>query len=264
VKDLLSDLRDEFPDTSVKELLMGLNWLKLYSTRDVLAGRWDYDESLCSSKCKKIAKRLQSFKDKVIVFDPNMFGDEEIHIITVDCVNFITQEFRLDPSTKWFDHKSHSAGLKYEFALAIWHNRCVWINGPYPAGERHDKAVFCGANSMEDHPDTWDKNALLHQIPERNKAIADSAYEGLSDKVTVKRPGHSQEVFTFVDRAQNRQETWHGRLESYNILNHRFRHGDCTKEKMEMHKMAVEAVAVIVQYDMKYHPLFNMETWKYE
>ena len=30
---------------------------------------------------------------------------------TVDCVNFTCQEMRLDPSSKWFDHKSNSCGL---------------------------------------------------------------------------------------------------------------------------------------------------------
>ena len=37
VKDLMSDLCHEFPDTSFKELLMGLNWLKLYDIELVLA-----------------------------------------------------------------------------------------------------------------------------------------------------------------------------------------------------------------------------------
>jgi hypothetical protein len=51
---------------------------------------------------------------KLIVFDASMFRHGEI--ITIDGVNFITHEFRLDlgTKTKWFDHKSHSCGLKYE------------------------------------------------------------------------------------------------------------------------------------------------------
>ena len=46
----------------------------------------------------------------MITFDPDEFGDE-VHVVTVDCVNFIVQEPRSDPSTKWFDQKSHSAGM---------------------------------------------------------------------------------------------------------------------------------------------------------
>lgn len=185
VKDLMSDLCEEFPDTSFKELLMALNWLKLYDIESVLAARWDYDESTCRSKIRETTKRIQSFKERLIVFDPSSFRPEEVHIITVDGVNFITQEFRLNPSTGYFDHKSHSCGLKYEFAIAIWSSRCVWINGPYPAGKYHDKSLFCGAKSMDDPQDTWNRDALLWRIPDGKKAIADTAYEGLHQKVTV-------------------------------------------------------------------------------
>ena len=89
-------------------------------------------------------------------------------------------------------------------------------------------------------------------------AIGDSAYEGLTDVVTVERPGHTQDVFRFLDRAQNRQKVYHGRLENYNILYHHFRHGRSTEEKMALHKIAVGAVAVIVEYDMKHHPLLRV------
>ena len=258
VKDLMSDLCDDYPNTSFKDLLMTLNWLKLYDIEHVLAGRWGYDEWVCRNKVKAIAKEIQSLKEKLIVFDPDSFRPEEIHIISVDGVNFITQEFRLNPDTGYFDHKSHSCGLKYEFAIAVWTSRCVWINGPYPAGKHHDKALFCGAETMKDPEDTWNREALLWKIPEGKKAIADSAYEGLPEKVTVKRPGHTVEVFRFLDRAQNRQETYHSRLENYSILYHRFRHGKNSEEKKKLHRMAVDAVAVIVEYDMKYHPLFQV------
>ena len=111
---------------------------------------------------------------------------------------------------------------------------------------------------MDNPKSTWDRNALLWQIPEGKKAIADKAYEGFAEKVTVKRPGHTAEVFTFLDRAQNRHESYNDRLQNFSILTHRFRHGTNTEEKMNLHKMAVGAVAVIVEYDMKYHPLLQV------
>ena len=258
VKDLMTDLSDSFPSTSFKELLMGLNWLKLYDIEAVLAGRWGYSEGKCRDKCREVVRHIQAFREELISFDPSIFRSEETHIISVDCVNFVTEEFRLNPSTAYFDHKSHSCGLKYEFAVCVWLSHCVWINGPYPAGKYHDKALFCGAEEMDDPPDHWDKSALYFQIPDGKKAIGDSAYEGAPSKVTVKREGHPPDVFAFLDRAQNRQESYHSRLENYNILTHRFRHGKNTQDKMDLHKMAVEAVAVIVEYDMKYHPLFEV------
>jgi hypothetical protein len=67
VKDLLSDLCNKFPDTSFKELMMGLNWLKLYDIESVLAGRWNYDESVCRDKCRETTRRIQSFRERLIL-----------------------------------------------------------------------------------------------------------------------------------------------------------------------------------------------------
>jgi hypothetical protein len=64
----------------------------------------------------------------------------------------------------------------------------------------------------------------------------------------MKWPGHPPDVFEFLDRAQNRQEiSYHSRLENYNILTHHFHHGKTTEEKLDLHRMAVEAVAVITE-----------------
>jgi len=38
VKDIMSDMCNNFPDMCFRELLMGLNWLKMYDTEHVLAG----------------------------------------------------------------------------------------------------------------------------------------------------------------------------------------------------------------------------------
>jgi hypothetical protein len=130
------DLCHKFPDTSFKELLMGLNWLKLYDIESVL------DESICRDKCRETTCRFESYRERLIMFDTSKFTPDQVHIISVDGVNFITQEFRGDPGTKWFDHKSRSSSLKYEFSLSLWENHYVWINGPDPADLHHDKAVF--------------------------------------------------------------------------------------------------------------------------
>ena len=154
VKNLMIDLPNEFPSTSLKDLLMGLNWLKLYDIECVLAGR-NYSEGVCREKCRETVKRIQSFKEKLICFDTSLFRNEETHIISVYGVNFITEEFCLNPSMEFFDHTSHSCGLKYEFAISTWNVHCVWINGPYPAEKYHDKALFCGAKTMDDTKDQW-------------------------------------------------------------------------------------------------------------
>ena len=49
----------------------------------------------------------------------DVFSDNEMYVTRLDCVNFIINEFRLDPSSKWHNFKSHSSGLKYEFVMPI-------------------------------------------------------------------------------------------------------------------------------------------------
>jgi hypothetical protein len=83
----------------------------------VLAGRWKYGEEHIRGVVHQNTAKIQSLKPKVILFAG--FKDKEIHVVSVDCCSFDTQEFRLDPSTKWYNHKSHSSGLKYQFALAL-------------------------------------------------------------------------------------------------------------------------------------------------
>ena len=89
----------------------------------VLAGRWGYGEDYIRDKVKEIARFIQSYKPTLIVLDPTLFHDDERDRITVDCVNFITEEFRQNPSPDYYDPKSNSCGLKYEFGVAIRHVR---------------------------------------------------------------------------------------------------------------------------------------------
>ena len=131
------------------------------------------------------------------------------------------------------------------------------MRGPLPAGAMHDRTVFCGGKT--DEPKSlWDKTALFWQLPKGKKAIGDSAYIGLPDKVLVSLDGHSKKVRGFINRAKARQESYHWRLKTYEVLRAAFRHGTSTKDKILLHGSCMEAVVVIVQYDMKYHPLMQL------
>ena len=52
-----------------------------------------------------------------------------------------------------------------------------------------------------------------------------------------------------LTRVCSRQETLFKGLKDWRILKHHFTYGWDTKDRMEMHKMIVEAIAVIRQYD---------------
>ena len=258
VVDLQLELVEGFDQScSFNHLMMTLHWFKCYQTEHCMSGIWKYGEEFCRNKVIEVANNIRSLFNDKIVIDPTQFDPDEVHWLSVDTVNYITQEFRGTPSTDWYDPKSKSSGVKYEFALPIRHGFCVWKRGPFKPGKNHDKTIFCGAKNKDTPKDQWDRSALYFQLPKGKKAIADSAYEGMADKVTVKRDGQDKAVIDFIDRAQNRQEAYHARLDSYAILRHRFRHGKSTEKKIELHNLCVEALMVVVHFDLHHRPLWE-------
>mmetsp|Transcript_32564 Transcript_32564/g.55538 ORF Transcript_32564/g.55538 Transcript_32564/m.55538 type:complete len:170 (+) Transcript_32564:62-571(+) len=166
-------------------------------------------------------------------------------------------EMRLDPSSKWFDWKTHSCGLKYEFALAIYEARVVSVRGPdYPS--THDITVFRGGTTDEDINDR-DQNALYFQLEEGHKCVADSGYAGEPEKIVMTQDEHPKDFEEFLARCKNRQETFHWRLKAFNILGGRFRHGISVEHRMELHRMAVDVIVGVIQYDYENgHPPFDV------
>ena len=105
---LFRDLRDKFPSFVYKDGLMTMNWLFLNDKQSVLSGRWGPCEKYIGKTVKRYATMIQSLKSKKIKF---VFRHNKRIKASIDCSNFVTNEFRQDPSGKWFDHKSNSCGL---------------------------------------------------------------------------------------------------------------------------------------------------------
>ncbi len=79
------------------------------------------------------------------------------------------------------------------------------------------------------------------------KAIADRGYKSSQlDEQFLSTPDSMDpaELNNFKSRARIRQETFNGRLKKYESLQQTFRHGE------RKHKDVLEAVCVIVQYQM--------------
>ncbi|EJK49115.1 hypothetical protein THAOC_32038 [Thalassiosira oceanica] len=157
----------------------------------------------------------------------------------------------------WDTHtgNNHSSGLKYEFAMSIRRPNLVWMRGPLPAGEMHDGTEVRPLRALSIGTD-MNLNFLFLT---GKKAIGDSGYSGI-DNVTITREGHSREMKQWLGRAKNRQESLHSRIKSFNILKQRFRHGrKGTDDKLDLHRTCVEAVCVLVQYDMDCgNPVFDL------
>jgi hypothetical protein len=129
---LCQDLKDEFPLMKEKELFMGLSFLRSYPTMSQMAGQWDCHEDTARSTWKKVVKMIASLREKKIRFNMADFDDDTFYLLTIDGVHFTVNEQRKDPGPKWYDHKSHSAGVGYEMGVAIRESSIVWINGPFP------------------------------------------------------------------------------------------------------------------------------------
>jgi hypothetical protein len=62
-------------------------------------------------------------------------------------------DFRIqEPSPfdrKWFSHKFHGPGLRYEVALSIKTGNIVWVNGGVPCGEYRNPLHFIYPNGNQ-------------------------------------------------------------------------------------------------------------------
>jgi hypothetical protein len=228
VASLYNDIKHQ--RIQANRLLMALNFLKLYDSEHVLAGRWQINEKTLREINRDTVKAIQGQKNKKVVWGD--WENEDIFIISVDGVHCRVQEVRKDPSAKWFDHKSHGAGLAYELGIAIRSGKLVWIKGPFPAST-HDVTIF----RDEDNPD----NSLKQFIGEQQRAIGDSGYSGEPNKVSITRPGDSAEVKKFKARVKSRHETFNGRLKCFNVLDTAFRHD------ISQHQQCFEAVCIAVR-----------------
>lgn len=121
--------------------------------------------------------------------------------------------------------------------MSVFHNRLVWMNGPFKAG-KPDIAIF--------------NEGLTALIPDGRKVIGDNGYVGHKDKLTTPNRHDDPAVRKFKGRARARQESFNCRIKNYTILDKKFRHG------VPKHEIVFEAVCVICQYQLENgSPLFD-------
>jgi hypothetical protein len=243
LKALYADLFNLIPDIDATVFFTTINWLKLYDTEHVLSGRWGLNEETIRLRIRDYVARIQDLKEIKVQWGE--FDNDEVFIISVDGVHCRIQEVRKDPGAKWYSHKFHAAAVGYELGIAIRSNRLVWIKGPFPASN-HDVTVFRSPDAPE--------NGLKSMIPDGKRAVGDSGYRGEPAKIAVTRDGDSGEVkASFKARIKSRHETFNGRIKSFKILDHAFRHG------FEQHQRVFESVCICVQYDIENgHGLFEV------
>ena len=226
-------------------LLLALFYLKKYPTKHEMAGFLNGSEGTALSQSKRYVRAIQALKEKKITWD---FGGkevpDEVFMVSVDGVHCSIWEPRKQPSTGWYSKKMNKAGLSYEIGIAVFHNKCCWINGPFPAGH-NDWKIFTS------------ENGLASKIPEGHLCVGDQGYRYDAKKCSTYNAFDSEEVNHFKSRVKARHESFNSRLKSFRILSTAFRSTGTTR--LEKHKAVFEAACVLVQYEMENdRPLFKV------
>ena len=189
-------------------------------------------------------KRVAGLKAKVIYWDQRLDdAATETVALTFDGTDYRVAEkmHKTMPIDKgMMSQKFKHAALKYEVGMSTQTKRCVWIHGPVRGG-LNDKTLM-------------QQSKVLDKIKEGKLAVVDRGYinHQLKDKLTWPNSHHDPATNNYLSRLRLRQETFHGRLKQYAILKETFRHNT------DLHRFAMEAVAVLTQYDMDNgHPLFT-------
>lgn len=212
----------------------------------VLSRRNAYGDSLWSwiRKIGCLCKRKIVWSDNLD--DPNA----ERFIISVDGVDFKMWEKKhhlYNKDRKMNSKKHNSCGVKYEIGISTFTAKCVWISGPFRCG-KHDLSIYRGDENVDDERirdelDLPPYEALEDKIKDGKFVNADKAYRS-GKGIAAPNPSDPKELAKFKSKGRARHETFNGRLKFYGILRDCFRHG------IRKHKLAFEAVAVTVQYQM--------------
>jgi hypothetical protein len=163
-------------------------------------------------------------------------------MVTVDGVHrFEPKHPKWSKNPQMYSRKHNRSAVNYyELGIAIWEDRLVWISGPHPAS-MHDGTIFRIPGGRKD------------KIPAGKRVVADSAYRGSKDVVSLTNPRDTPDVRKTKSRARTRHEGFNKRLKVFESISARFRHG------VAQHEVVFEAVCVIAHYQMELgSPLFDV------
>lgn len=143
-------------------------------------------------------------------------------------------------SERWYSHKHHGPGLRYEVGVCIQTGDMCWINGPYAPGVWNDVMIF---------QDKLKKKLCRGERVEADGGYQDPKCDGPKDMCLRMSQEYAKKVL------RGRHETVNRRMKVFNCLKHVFRH------EIHKHRDCFEAVAVLVQVNIKYggEPLFKVK-----
>ena len=251
---------------NLKYFFVAMHFLKQYPTESERKAAYSH----LSLRRETIRDWVWFFVEKVhglrhqkIIWPRSHVNGDDIWVGTVDGTMFASWEIAgeervKDPAN--YSHKHSSAGFNAEVVVSIKESRCIWINGPGPAGKDVDLVLFRKPGGLREK---------LLEIGK--KCIADGGYAG--DPQVLSTPnGHDlPSVRKFKSRALKRHEKFNNMLKCFKVLSVKFRHtaykpitvddvGEISIDEGRLrYKVCFGAVAVLCQYQLENgQPLYNI------
>jgi len=224
---------------SSQKFLITLFWLRVCLTEDQMHCKFDQNPETMRNCINDHVEAIAALKELKIVWI-DLTELEEVCVLSVDGVHFRMHEERTDPDARWCSHKFNAAGLGCTIALYIWRNQVAWVSRPFKAAT-HDKT------------DCESEDGLQSFMPPGKLVVADRGCrgeecdddEGQHRTLSIRNTCDTEEVKQFKRTVRARHENFNARLEVFNVLEHRFRHG------VERHENCMLACTVLCQCDME-------------
>lgn len=239
----------------LRQFLIAMYFLFVYPRNRELTGTvFDVCPEYCGGeRLFRWIRRISDLKEKKIVWKSYLDDPKaETFIISVDGTDLRRWEpstherYRID--TKQCSHKHKKAAGKFEIGLSIFRPQIVWMSGPYRGG-KGDREIFLEGLFTKVKPG----KLVVADGGYRPTSEADETRQAMIQMMALPSRYDSKELHNFKARARCRHETLNGRFHHFGVVSTTWRHGTAKL------KMCMEAVVVIVQYQMENgNPIYDV------
>lgn len=108
---------------------------------------------------------------------------------------------------KYYSHKFHGPGLRYEVGLSIRTGEIVWANGGVPCGDWPDLRLA--------------RNAYTSMVGKNEMTVADKGY---NDSIFFLFPKQNDPAAKRKHKIMARHETVNRRIKQFRVMGEKFRH----------------------------------------
>ena len=137
----------------LKYYLMAHHFLKQYPTESERKAAYQLRTQTMREWVWFFVEKIRALKVDKIVWPASHIHGDDIWVCTIDGTMFASNEIAGEDKAKdpqMFSHKHHGAGFNAEVAVSVKESRCIWINGPGPAGKDVNLVLFCKPGGLRE------------------------------------------------------------------------------------------------------------------